>query len=80
VEKLKEGKPIFRKFSKRLRGTHKGWSPCIENFKVAEGNPKMVSLYLENFSRDWDEWIPIDAYTWKILNRQRGQTHVDAHT
>jgi hypothetical protein len=47
---------------------------------VAEGNPKMVSLYLENFSRDWDEWIPIDAYTWKILNRQRGQTHVDAHT
>jgi hypothetical protein len=52
VEKLKEGKPIFRKFSKRLRVTHKGWSPCIENFKVAEGNPKMVSLYLENFSRD----------------------------
>jgi len=49
VEKSKEGKPIFRKFSKRLRETHGGWIPYLENFKVVKGNLKRVSLYLENF-------------------------------
>jgi len=49
VEKSKEGEPIFRKFSKRLREIHGGWIPYWENFQVVEGNLKRASLYLENF-------------------------------
>jgi hypothetical protein len=47
MEKPNEGKLIFRRFSKRLRGTHGGWSLCLENSQVAKGNIMRVSLYLK---------------------------------
>jgi len=44
----KKGEPVFRKYSKRIRGTNPYWHPYLKNFQRAEWNPSRVSLQLEN--------------------------------